>query len=243
MRHVSFAGKPLPENLTSVGDPNTPLCRFDLHSRLAVVSDEHHLEKEKEKENESDPSKNSALGSQDIGLAMKVIDLQEENIQLRQQIDDLRTYKDFYGKSLGTDYLFSSEKFFETWIQENMHKIFPELEIIERQPSASWPDGKFGRLDLLAMNKESKDLAIIEVKTRKRSKKSGYDQFVRYTSWVKRNIEMLKSRYSEFPIEPTINPQFIIITDYIDDEMKAICKDHEITLIHIFGGLGVEKAA
>lgn len=119
----------------------------------------------------------------------------------------------------------------------------PELEIIDRQPTASWPDGKFGRLDLLAINKESKDLVIIEVKTRKRSKSSGYDQFVRYVSWAKRNRSLLAEKYKARGLEPTEDPSFVIITDYADDEMKTICRDHGIQLIVLVGGISFERAA
>ena len=36
---------------------------------------------------------------------------------------------------------------------------------------------------------------------------------------------------------------FVIITDFITDEMKAVCSDHGIELVYVFGGLGYEKAA
>lgn len=232
IRHASLRGAPVPENLVSLEDANNRLCK--------IGSDSQALE-ELMKPMEINYQKSPVPS--DLNLALKVISLQEEVIQLQQQLDDLKSYKEYYNKILNTDYLFSSEKFFETWIQDNMHKIFPELEVIDRQPHMSWPDGKFGRMDLLAMNKENGDLAIIEVKTRKRSKKTGYDQYVRYTSWVKRNLELLKSNYVEHKVKPTSEPQFIIISDFIDEEMKAICNDHGITLVHIFGGLGIERAS
>ncbi len=236
MRHVGFLGKPVPENLVSLNDSNVKICRIETNYLTSDSVNTNILHSKSIPDTEN--TKNH-----DLKLALRVIDLQEEVIQLQQQIDDLKTYREYYGKILETDYLFSSEKFFESWIQENMHKIFPELEVIDRQPYASWSDGKFGKLDLLAMNKETKDLAIIEVKTRKRSKKSGYDQYLRYTSWLKRNMVSLKDKYSEFNVIPSDQPQFIIITDYIDEEMTAICKDHGITLIHIFGGLGINRVA
>lgn len=230
MRHVALVGAPVPENLVSPDDKNLRLCTAKIDEAIL---------------DSSNPEVAKVLNTvpDQMNLAMKIIDLQEEVISLQQQIDDLKSYKEYYNKILGTDYLFSSEKFFETWIQDNMHRIFPELEIIDRQPHISWQDGKFGRLDLLAMNKETKDLAVIEVKTRKRSKKSGYDQYLRYTSWVKRNVDQLKKKYIGHKIQPSNDPQFIIISDFVDEEMRAICKDHGITLIHIFGGLGIEKAS
>ncbi len=232
IRHVSYTGTPKPENLTFFGDTSKKICKF----QGEVGSEEPIKEK-------LSGALSGGKSESTSALALRVIDLQEEMLQLKDEISQLKTYKDFYNRILNTDYLFSSEKFFETWIQENMHRIYPEFEILDRQPGVSWPDGKFGRLDLLAVNKETKELVIIEVKTRKRSKKSGYDQFLRYTSWARRNIEALRSKYPKSEISPTDEPHFVIISDYVDDEMQAICKDHGISLVHVFGGLGIERAA
>lgn len=235
-RHVGLTGEPLPENLVSLEEPERSLCTHSKTLRVAENDLEAVL-------GASEQARENTANVEGEQLALKVISLQEELIELKDEIGHLRTYKEFYNKILNTDYLFSSEKFFENWIQDNIHRIFPEFEILDRQPCASWPDGKFGRLDLLAVNKESKDLVIIEVKTRKRSKRSGYDQFLRYTSWARRNIELLRAKFESYKLQPTNDPQFVIITDYVDDEMRAICKDHGITLVHIFGGLGIERAA
>lgn len=232
LRHVSFQGKAIPENLTFSNDKDRKLCVFGKDKKKSEIPFK--------KTQYETPTLQDDTAPVD-SLALKVIDLLDEVIILKDEISRLKTYQDFYSKILNTDYLFSSEKFFENWIQENMHKIFPELIIIERQPSIAWPDGKFGRLDLLAFNQESKELVIVEVKTRKRSKNSGYDQYLRYTSWAKRNLEQLKNKYSHLDIQTMNTPNFILISDFVDDEMKAICKDHGIILMHIFGGLGFEK--
>jgi hypothetical protein len=229
VRHVAYTGSPIPANLVAFNDPAKKIC-VPRTEREEAVDDLPYSGVQERTQPAGD-------------LSMRVIDLQDELLQLKDEVAQLRTYKDFYNKILNTDYLFSSEKFFETWIQENMHKMCPEIEIIDRQPVASWPDGKFGRLDLLAFNKETKGIVVIEVKTRKRSKKSGYDQFVRYTTWARRNIESLRKKYRDYDVNPTVEPSFLIITDYIDDEMQAICRDQGIALIHIFGGLGVDRAA
>jgi Holliday junction resolvase-like predicted endonuclease len=176
-------------------------------------------------------------------LLERVVELQDDVISLQKEAEVLRSYKDYYNKIISLEYLFSSERLLESWLEDNIHKILPELEIIDRQPSAAWKDGKFGRLDLLAKNRENHSLVIIEVKTRKRNIKSGYDQFVRYTSWAKKYRDELAQKYSAKGLRATERPQFFIITDYVDDEMKEVCRDNEITLIHLFGGLGFERAA
>jgi len=84
---------------------------------------------------------------------------------------------------------------------------------------------------------------IIEVKTRKRDKKSSYDQYLRYTTWAKKNLRELEEKYSPFGLKPTKNLSFMIVTDYVDEEMVEICKEHGILLIKVFGGLGFEKVS
>ena len=225
LRHITLAGQPHPKNIRFASDD-----RKSVEVSLAA-------------DNKPDERLAARYEVDTEELKNRIIDLQADVIRLQENVTELRTYKDYFKKILSTDYLFSSEKFLETWLQENMHKILPELAVIDRQPYASWADGKFGRLDLLAVNKESKDLCIIEVKTRKRSMRSGYDQFVRYISWAKRSRVQLKNTYAAYELNPSEHPSFVIITDYIDEEMTAICKDHGITLIHVFGGLGFEKIA
>jgi Holliday junction resolvase-like predicted endonuclease len=181
--------------------------------------------------------------SDDLTLKDEVIELQRKVIELQSENSNLREYQERYNRIVGTDYLFSSEKFFENWLQENIHLITPELEILDRQLHAKWPDGKFSRLDLLAVNKETGALTIIEVKTRKRSTRSGYDQFIRYTSWAKRNLHKLVESYNGKRIEKESGIDFVIISDYVNEEMKSICSDHNIRLINVFGGLAFEECS
>lgn len=235
MRHVKLAGNPIPENLVFADGTNRKICNYRQNRILPEdLNPEVHL-KENPREEMSE-----AISEP---MAMKVISLQEELLSLKDELADLRQFKDFYNKVLGADYLFSSEKFFETWIQENIHRVSPDLEILDRQPRATWPDGKFGRLDLLAMSKETKELVIIEVKTHKRSTSSGYDQYLRYTSWARKHTKQLKEKYADKGLEPTSDPTFLIVTDCKDEEMTSICQDNKITLIYITGGLVIEKVA
>lgn len=169
-----------------------------------------------------------------------VISLQQEIIDLQREVINLQSYKDYYNRIISTDYLFSSEKFLENWLEGNIHKLLPEIDILERQPYIKWKDGKFGRLDLLGFNKDDQEISIIEVKTRKRSKQSGYDQFLRYTTWVKRNIDHLVKEYKLPTSAAKNNVGFVIITDHANDEMKAICSEYGIKIVRLFGGLGFE---
>ncbi|MCB9091372.1 MAG: hypothetical protein H6621_09950 [Halobacteriovoraceae bacterium] len=229
IRYVTLEGSPVPSNLKRYGKDSL-LCENLSQSKGKSILTEV-------KEVISKPIEATS------NYLEELLSAKDEIIELKQEIIDLIEYRELYKKILNTEYLFSSEKFLETWIEENIHKIMPELTIIDRQPHASWKDGKFARLDLLAINKENKDIAIIEVKTRKRRVKSGYDQYLRYTTWVKENKSKLIEKYKKHGLDISDNPEFIIITDYITDEMKAICKNHNIKLIKIFGGLGIEEVA
>lgn len=224
VRYASLNGSPVPSNLIRFGK-ETLLCEGTSSAISASTTD----------------SEEPSYEPTEMDYKDELIYAQSKIIELQEEMQDLKEYKDKYEKILGMDYFFNSEKLLESWILENIHSISAELEIIDQQPSASWPDGKFGRMDLLAFNKESKDLVIIEVKTRKRRVKSGYDQFLRYTSWVKRNKKELESKYPAVNLQVSDSPDFVIITDYVNEEMKAICEDHGISLIQIFGGLGVDR--
>jgi hypothetical protein len=239
LRYANLKGSPDPVNLYVLGSSKKICVSKD--QDLPIVPDIKP----------STVSNNTILKKDEISLSDqpdcqildRVIALQETVIDLQQEVINLKEYKEQYQKILNADYLFSSEKFLEMWLEENIHKVADNLQIIDRQPSVSWADGKFGRLDLLAMNKETKDLVIIEVKTRKRDKKSGYDQFLRYTTWARKNLSELEVKYSSFGLKPTKNLSFMIVTDYVDEEMAEICREHGITLLKVFGGLGFEKVA
>lgn len=232
IRYCALKGSPNPKNLYSYSDPNQRITKQRNETPEVILS-----------AIESSYSKKQVTLVADTALKDELLNAKSEIIDLQNEILNLREYKELYRKILDTDYLFSSEKFLESWLQENIHRILPELEIIDRQPTISWPDGQFGRLDLLAKNKETNDIAIIEVKTRKRRLKSGYDQFLRYTTWVRRFKNEIQDKYKLNKNTISDYPNFIIITDYTTQEMEAICKDHGITLIKVFGGLGFEKVA
>lgn len=233
IRYCVLKGSAIPENLYSYTNPEQLIINTNQDDQTPELQTEDTIIK----------SVNLHSDTEEVDYKSDLIDAQNDIIELQNEIINLREYKELYKKILDTDYLFSSEKFLETWLHENIHRLMPELEIIDQQPTASWPDGQFGRLDLLAKNKETKDIAIIEVKTRKRKIKSGYDQFLRYTSWVRRFKNEITSKYKAHDLKVTDTPSFIIITDYTTNEMEAICRDHGITLIKVFGGLGFEKVA
>jgi len=228
VRYVDFKNQALPEKLFSLSSPDAPLCyirREDLESELEA----------------SDVQTTFAeVSSQVVDVKDSLLEAQQQIIDLQNEVLNLRTYREQLSKILGVDYFFQSESMLEEWLVGNIQRVFPALQIIDRQPHASWPDGKFGRMDLLAMNRDTRDLTIIEVKTWRRAKKSGYDQFLRYTSWARNSLNALTEKYSFCGLRPTSELEFVIITDHADEEMKAICKDHGIKLVRLFGGLGFE---
>jgi hypothetical protein len=240
LRYATLRGQPDPSNLFFPGSDKKICAPNESDNHSIIISAAPVVRGQLA----SDAVEPADLGaSKNDSLIEKVLSLQETIIDLQQEVINLKEYKEQYQKILNADYLFSSEKFLEMWLEENIHKVADNLQIIDRQPSAVWKDGKFGRLDLLAMNKESKELVIIEVKTRKRDKKSGYDQFLRYTTWARKNLSDLETKYSSFGLKPTKNLSFMIVTDYVDEEMSEICREHGITLLKVFGGLGFEKVA
>lgn len=224
IRYVTLRGKQDPKNLF-VHNQDIPICKN------IAESGESNKSQTSASVNEDKPNEQERNDDRE-NLLMEIIELQRE-------VMELKTYKDKYNKILQAESMFNSEKVFESWLKENIHHISKEIEILDQQPTITWPDGKFGRLDLLGKNKDTGNITIIEVKTKKRNKRSGYDQFVRYTSWVKRNMKKIHSKYS---LESTSKDvDFVIITDHINDEMVAICEDNGISLIHVFGGLGFNK--
>lgn len=228
LRYVNYRTKPRPEELLQAGKDEF-LCMKHASTSIPQTTESH--------------TNSHTLSPDTADLRDRVISLQDQVIELKDEVRALLEYKIQYQKILNADYLFNSEKFFETWLEENIHKVADNLMIIDRQPNARWSDGKFGRLDLLAMNKETKDLVIIEVKTRKRDKKSGYDQFLRYTTWARKNLKDLEATYSLQGLKPTKDLSFMIVTDLVDEEMSEICREHGIALLKVFGGLGFEKVA
>ena len=214
----------------------------ELEEKIISLEEMTSLEKgdlDVEEKEDGKPRENVLL--QDSNLVSDLLDAKDKIIELKDEVLNLEAYKKKFDQILDTESLFSSETLLESWIEGNIHKILPHLQIIDRQPSAKWPDGKFGRMDLLAKNLETHELVIIEVKTRKRNIKSGYDQFLRYKSWAKHHKEVLSKKYEG--LKETDNPEFVIVTDFVTDEMVSICKDNQIKIIKIFGGLGFDKVA
>lgn len=188
VRYVTFEKHPDPLGLISYAEPRKPICNALTQTASEIESTDLVVES---------PAA-IAPDSQRIdsnSVLLRLVDAQEEIIQLKDQVVELKKYQTYYNTVLAAGNLFSSEAFFESWLEENIHKICPELEILDRQVTISWPDGKSGRLDLLAMNKETKDVVIVEVKTKKRSKNSGYDQFLRYMTWARQNKKVLVEKY------------------------------------------------
>jgi len=227
IRYASLTGDPVPENLATFPDGDSKLCRFQ-----NVDPIEPRQDRSPSKEPETPPATPDDLPTVTELLA----EIRELNIENR----NLRSYMEAF-KKFDDEYLFSSEKLMEGWLEDNIHRMFPELEILDRQPQAKWSDGKFGKLDLLAFNKETKAIAIVEVKTRKRRTASGYDQFVRYTTWATRHKKDIIKTYNLHNECATAKVEFYIISDAVNDEMRAVCEEYGIKLVKIMGGIGFES--
>lgn len=227
--YVQLRGKPSPENLRQHSDPsklvvNLPGSTLDLDTPIEEVeAPREELDQDKI-----------------IHLQEQVIRLQEQIIELESENKELAGYKRRFEQIRSLDFLFSEEKLFEDWLVKNMHKVIPRLRVLDRQVRITWEDGQFRQLDLFCMDQDTKDLVIVEVKTRKHRFKTAFDQYLKYTSWARRNLNRINAHYQDQGLCATEGLGFLIITDYVTDEMKAICEDNGIGLIRIIGGIGPE---
>ena len=62
-----------------------------------------------------------------------ILSIVEENIKLREENQELMRYKDRLEKFQNLDYIFEDEQFMEDWLERNIHKALPNLEVIDRQ--------------------------------------------------------------------------------------------------------------
>jgi hypothetical protein len=153
---------------------------------------------------------------------------------------DLERYKDEYDKIQKLEYLFEDERFMEDWLERNIHKAVPNLEVIDRQPLIAWNEPFMrNRPDFFCIDKTTRELVIVENKVRGRDRRVE-TQYMTYNSWVKRNLEKINQKYSDKHIKATANFKFAIITDTTDERLQAICEDYNIALVMIGGGVYFE---
>lgn len=167
--------------------------------------------------------------------------LSKENKELRNENEELLKYKDRIEKYERLEYIFEDEKFMEDWLERNIHKAISNLEIIDRQPTNLWKESFMrDKPDFFCTDKTTREFVIVENKVRGRNRTID-TQFLKYSAWVKRNIDSINERYKDRGIKATQNFRFVIITDTTDERLEAICEDNKIALVLIDGGVIFEE--
>jgi len=169
-----------------------------------------------------------------------IIALTKENQLLRRTNTELFVYKERIDKYESLQKIFADEKFLEKWLVHNIHKAIADLDVIDRQITITWPDLKFNRMDLLCLDRTTRELVIVENKV-KGNKKTIDTQYLKYRAWVGENIEKINEKYKESNIKATENFKFVIITDTVDDSFESMCRFERIPLILIDGGVIFEE--
>jgi hypothetical protein len=124
----------------------------------------------------------------------------KENQQLRETNAELFLYKERIDKYENLQKIFDDEKFMEDWLERNIHKAIADLDVIDRQITITWPDLKANRMDLLCLDRTTRELVIIENKING-NKKTLDAQYLKYRAWAGQNLKA------------TENFKFVIITD------------------------------
>jgi hypothetical protein len=164
-----------------------------------------------------------------------------ENVKLREQNKELERYKERVNKYEKLDYFFEDEKFMEDWLERNIHKVIPNLIVIERQPLFLWSNTNTKiKPDLFCMDKSTRELVIVENKVRGRHQRID-TQYLSYRTWAKKNLITINEKYHDYGLRATENLKFVIITDTSDEKLEAICEEHNIALILIDGGVVFEE--
>lgn len=167
--------------------------------------------------------------------------LTKENQQLRETNSSLFPYKERLEKYEGLQKIFNDEKFMEDWLERNIHKAIADLEIIDRQPTITWPTSKLrNRLDFFCVDKTTRELVIVENKVRG-NKTTLETQYLSYKAWVTENLNLINEKYKDKDTKATYKFKFVIITDTSDDRLESICRHSKITLILIDGGVIFEE--
>jgi hypothetical protein len=169
-----------------------------------------------------------------------IIELTKENQKLKEYNSELLEYKNQLDKYESLDKIFKDEKFMEDWLERNIHKVIPDLDVIDRQITVSWPDLKTSRFDLLCIDKTTKELVVIENKVRGRNK-TLETQYLTYKAWIVKNIDKINDTYKNCNLKATNNFKFVIITDTINDKIENMCSGNNIPLIFIDGGVIFEE--
>jgi hypothetical protein len=216
--------------------PNDIIYLIPKEDNLVIIS---NSEPDQKLEKNLEGSKRSKFSDKE--LLEIIAQLTKENQQLRDTNSSLFQYKERLEKYEGLDKIFNDEKFMETWLERNIHKAVPDLEIIERQPSIAWPkSGLRNRLDFFCLDRTTRELVIVENKVR-HNRRTLETQYLSYKAWVHDNIDLINDKYKALNLNATINFKFVIITDTTDERLENICNHNNIALILIDGGVIFEE--
>jgi hypothetical protein len=193
-----------------------------------------------EPDDKKNQSQNTAIKFTDLELLEIIAKLTKENQQLRETNAELFVYKERIDKYENLQKIFDDEKFMEDWLERNIHKAIADLDVIDRQLTITWPDLKVNRMDLLCLDRTTRELVIVENKV-KGNKKTIDTQYLKYRAWAGQNIDKINERYKNQNLKATENFRFVIITDTIDDSFESMCRYEKIPLILIDGGIIFEE--
>jgi len=147
--------------------------------------------------------------------------LTKENQYLRKTNSSLFEYKDRLDKYESLKKIFDDEHYMEEWLERNIHRALADLDVIDRQFTITWPDKKTNRIDLLCLDKTTRELVIIENKV-KGNNRTIDTQYLKYKAWFGQNLDIINSKYNAHNLKATENFKFVIITDTIDDSLESM---------------------
>ena len=166
--------------------------------------------------------------------------LTKDNQDLRELTSELFIYKERIDKYENLHKIFNDEQFMEDWLERNIHKAIADLDVIDRQLTINWPDLKANRMDLLCLDRTTRELVIVENKV-KGNKKTIDTQYLKYRAWAGQNLDRINVKYKDQNLKATENFKFVIFTDTIDDSFESMCRYQKIPLILIDGGVIFEE--
>jgi hypothetical protein len=187
-----------------------------------------------------DHTKNNLNKFTEIELLEIIAKLTKENQQLRETNSELFEYKERIDKYESLQKIFDDEAFMEDWLERNIHKAIADLDVIDRQLTITWPDLKTNRMDLLCLDRTTKELVIVENKA-KGNKKTIDTQYLKYRAWAGQNLDKINEKYKDQNLKATEHFKFVIIIDTIDDSFESMCRYEKIPLILIDGGVIFEE--
>jgi len=162
--------------------------------------------------------------------------LTKENQELRKTNSSLFEYKDRLDKYENLEKIFDDEHYMEEWLERNIHRVIADLDVIDRQVEIRWSDEKKNRIDLLCLDKTTRELVIVENKVNG-NKRTLDTQYLKYKAWYIKNLDETNEKYKTHNLKATKNLKVVIITDTIDDSLRSMCEINNIPLFLIDGGV------